>query len=64
MKDALKTEVAKTPRFVVNIHKKPYMFKGDGLTEGVDKVYLPRDIRKDGALESTNGALRKNYTST
>lgn len=62
LKDALKTEVAKTPRFVVT-YTRPYMFKGDGLTEGVDKIYIPRDIRKDGALDADHGAVRKSYTA-
>lgn len=44
LKEAITTEVAKSPRFVV-AYTKPYMYKGDGLTEGVDKIYLPRGLR-------------------
>lgn len=38
LKDALKTEVPKTPRFVVS-YTKPYMQKGDG-----EKIYLPKGL--------------------
>ena len=41
LKEALPTEVAKTPRFVVS-YTAPYMFKGD------EKVYIPRN-RSRGA---------------
>jgi hypothetical protein len=47
LKDSIKTEVAKTPRFVVS-YTKPYLFRG---TE--DKVFLPRALRgSDGYLSS------------
>jgi hypothetical protein len=56
LKDALKTEVAKTPRFVVT-YTKPYMYKGD-----VDKkVYLPRDLRTYTLQNSMNEALNKKF---
>jgi hypothetical protein len=59
LKDAIKTEVAKTPRFVV-AYTKPYIYKGDGLTVGTDKFYLPRGLKdSDGYLTA---AATKNYT--
>ena len=39
LKDVLKTEVAKTPRFVIS-YMRPYMWKGDA-----DRVYLPYDLK-------------------
>jgi hypothetical protein len=52
LKEALETEVAKSPRFVVS-YTKPYMFKGDD-----KKIYLPRGL-KDGAL--ADEAKSKHY---
>ena len=58
LKDALKTEVAKTPRFVVT-YTRPYMYKGDS-----EKIYLPRDIRTETDIANDiPGALKKEYTS-
>ena len=64
LKDALKTEVAKSPRFVVT-YTRPYMFKGEGDQEGVNKLYIPRDIRNNWDAETSNlpGALKKEYTA-
>jgi hypothetical protein len=39
LKDVLKTEVAKTPRFVIS-YMRPYMWKGDS-----ERVYLPYDLK-------------------
>jgi len=59
LKDALKTEVAKSPRFVV-AYTKPYMVKGDG-----DKVYLPNGLRNGGDAavfgDSLTAAGKKTY---
>lgn len=57
LKDALKTEVAKTPRFVVT-YTAPYMYKGEDTPEG--RVYLPYGIDKGDYSMST--ALSKDYT--
>jgi hypothetical protein len=54
LKEALKTEVAKTPRFVVS-YMKPYMFKGD------TRVSLPRQLTTGGVL---GDAGRKTYLGT
>jgi hypothetical protein len=63
LKDALKTEVAKTPRFVVT-YTQPYMFKGEGDKIGENKFYLPKDIRADGSIRDRIPAgLKKNYTA-
>lgn len=40
LKNAIKTEVAKTPRFVVS-YTKPYMYKGDDID---NRIYIPRGI--------------------
>jgi hypothetical protein len=55
LKDALKTEVAKTPRFVVSFMK-PYMFKGE------TKVFLPRGL---GYTDSTGnlGSIKDTYVT-
>jgi hypothetical protein len=55
LKDSIKTEVAKTPRFVVS-YTKPYLFRG---TE--EKIFLPRAIRgNDGYLSSVG---RKDFAT-
>lgn len=60
LKDALKTEVAKTPRFVVT-YTAPYMVKGDKPDE---KIYIPRGLKHDGDIKDhTRDGLRKEYTS-
>ena len=46
LKDALKTEVAKTPRFVVT-YTAPYMVKGD---KPEDKIYIPRGLKHDAKI--------------
>jgi hypothetical protein len=55
LKDALKTEVAKTPRFVVS-YMKPYMFKGE------EKLFLPRGL---GYTDSTGnlGSIKDTYVT-
>jgi len=58
LKDALATEVAKTPRFVVT-YTAPYMFKGDG-----DKVYIPRDLKNNVINDDMNGAIKKTFTGS
>lgn len=50
LKEALKTEVAKTPRFVV-AYTKPYLFRGE------EKIYLP--YREDITDGESNLASRK-----
>jgi hypothetical protein len=60
LKDAIATEVAKAPRFVVS-YTKPYMFKGD------QKVWLVKGLGadQDVAGENKHGlpeALKKEYT--
>jgi len=59
LKDAIKTEVAKTPRFVVT-YSAPYLFKGDPLNGG-QRIDLPRGLNKADAFEVSEG-LRKEYT--
>jgi hypothetical protein len=60
LKDALETEVAKTPRFTVN-YTAPYMYKGDDAVE--NRVYLPRGIDKRTYTDlAGNAALHKDYT--
>lgn len=67
LKDAIKTEVAKTPYFSV-LYSKPYMYKGDS-----EKIYLPRGLNHDGRLDQNgdtegygdhthSAALSKSYT--
>jgi hypothetical protein len=56
LKDALKTEVAKTPRFVVS-YMKPYMFKG---TE--EKIYLPKGL-SEYAGDVGLGSLKDTYVT-
>jgi hypothetical protein len=54
LKEAVKEEVAKTPRFVIS-YTKPYMFRGkeDGTEE---RVYLPKGLKNDqGGLTSELG---------
>jgi hypothetical protein len=56
LKDSLKTEVAKTPRFVVS-YMKPYMFRGD-----TDKIYLPKGL---GYSDNTGslGNIKSSYVT-
>lgn len=55
LKDAIKTEVAKTPRFVVS-YTKPYLFRGDD-----EKIYLPRGLKDN---EFNKGPRKgKKYTN-
>ena len=42
LKEAIDTEIATLPRFVV-AYTKPYMYKGDDIA---NKVYLPRGLNK------------------
>jgi len=61
LKDAIKTEVAKTPRFVVT-YTAPYMFKGDG--QGANRVDLPRGLKNDSSIANDiPEALRKEFTA-
>ena len=53
LKDALKTEVPKTPRFVVS-YTKPYMQKGDG-----EKIYLPKGLMETDEIGNTLGAAAR-----
>jgi hypothetical protein len=53
LKEVFKTEVAKTPRFVVS-YMRPYMYKGTG-----DRIYLPRGLYQAGS--DINAAGRKDY---
>lgn len=58
LKDALKTEVAKTPRFVIS-YTAPYMFRADA--EGnEERVYLPKGIAS--STYDVPSALRKSVT--
>jgi hypothetical protein len=52
LKDVLKTEVAKTPRFVIS-YMRPYMWKGDS-----ERIYIPYGL-KNGAAPSS--AIQKEY---
>jgi hypothetical protein len=56
LKDALKTEVPKSPRFVVS-YTRPYMQKGDG-----EKVYLPKGLVNENGTDLTDAGL-KNITA-
>lgn len=60
LKDALKTEVAKTPRFVVS-YTKPYMFRA-GAEGAEERVYLPMGIDKK-ELWGEKDALSKKYVA-
>ena len=53
LKDAMRTQVAKTPRFTIT-YTKPYLVRGD------EKIYLPYGL-KDAAGNLT-GAAKKDYT--
>lgn len=57
LKDALKTEIPKTPRFVVS-YTRPYMYKGDDIE---NRVYLPKGLRlgEDG---NYSDAMKKPIT--
>jgi hypothetical protein len=55
LKDAIRTEVAKSPRFVV-AYTAPYMIKGDD-----EKLYLPYDLRHEVLGEDRKG-LSKEFT--
>ena len=55
LKEALPTEVAKTPRFVVT-YTAPYMFKGDN-----ERIDLPRGLKGDH--NELHDAARKIYTA-
>jgi len=58
LKDVFKTEVAKTPRFVVS-YMRPYMFKGDDT-----KIYLPQGLlTSDGVAATGLGQLKDTYVS-
>lgn len=60
LKDALKTEVAKTPRFVVT-YTAPYMVKGDKPDE---KIYIPRGLKHDAKISDFDRkGLTKEYTA-
>ena len=54
LKDAMKTQVAKTPRFTV-AYTKPYMIRGD------QKVYLPYGLKDDNGDLSSVG--KKDYAT-
>jgi hypothetical protein len=56
LKDALKTEVAKTPRFVVS-YMKPYMFKGTD-----EKIYLPKGLSENASAVGL-GSLKDTYVT-
>ena len=61
LKDALKTEIPKTPRFVVS-YTRPYMYKGDDIE---NRVYLPKGLRlgADGKDEfNYSDAMKKPIT--
>jgi len=61
LKDAIETEVAKTPRFVVS-YTKPYMFKGDG--ERIDLVKgLGAYTGKPDQDSAISNGLKKEYTA-
>ena len=47
LKDALKTEVAKSPRFVVS-YTKPYLLKSDG-----SKIYLPKGLNTEEGFSAS-----------
>jgi len=56
LKEAIETEVAKTPRFVIS-YTRPYMWKGDG-----ERYYLPRGLLSDASGAPLSGGLSgKNY---
>ena len=57
LKDALKTEIPKSPRFVVS-YTRPYMYKGDDIE---NRVYLPKGLRlgEDG---NYSNAMKKPIT--
>jgi hypothetical protein len=52
LKEAIDTEVAKSPRFSI-AYTKPYMYKGEDVEE--NRVYLPRGLNQEG----NEKALRK-----
>jgi hypothetical protein len=55
LKEVFKTEVAKTPRFVVS-YMRPYMYKGDG-----PRIYLPKGLYETET--GLNAAGRKEYVT-
>jgi hypothetical protein len=57
IKEAIKTEVAKSPRFVVS-YTKPYMFKGD------EKVWLVKGLadEESGLMSPAHESLKKEFT--
>jgi len=58
LKDVFKTEVAKTPRFVVS-YMRPYMYRGSE-----EKIYLPKGlIQEPGAGLTGLGQLKDTYVS-
>jgi hypothetical protein len=58
LKDVFKTEVAKTPRFVVS-YMRPYMYKGDSA-----KIYLPQGLLTSAGQTATGlGSLKDTYVS-
>jgi hypothetical protein len=62
LKDAIETEVAKTPRFVVS-YTKPYLFKGDGERIDLVKGLGAYTAKPNGADQELPGALKKEYTA-
>lgn len=60
LKEAIPTEVAKTPRFVIT-YTAPYMFKADKDGKEVRK-YIPRDLRAGSIAAEIPEMLRKEYT--
>jgi hypothetical protein len=56
LKEALKTEVAKTPRFVVS-YMKPYMFRGDN-----EKVFLPKGLATNASAVGL-GSVKDTYAT-
>jgi len=58
IKEVFKTEVAKTPRFVVS-YMRPYMYKGD-----TDRIYLPKGlINQPGAGQAGLGSIKDSYVT-
>jgi hypothetical protein len=59
IKEVFKTEVAKTPRFVVS-YMRPYMYKGDS-----ERIYLPKGLlRQPGAGLSGLGTIKDEYVTS
>jgi hypothetical protein len=57
IKEVFKTEVAKTPRFVVS-YMRPYLYKGEG-----ERIYLPKGLVDNPQAALGMGKLKSDYVT-